>query len=80
MSEYVKRFKDKDEDKDKNKNNKLTSVRIDDDKLLGKCKTISTKIGDLRSSKLIALPVIYDRFIKMKIRRNGNQVYTNSVI
>ena len=72
MSGYVKSFKDKEEDKDKNKNNKLTSVRIDDDKLLGTYKTISTKIGDLRSSKLIALRVIYDRFIKIKTRRNDN--------
>ena len=42
MSEYVKTFKDK--GGDKNKNNQLMSLRIDDDKLLEKYKTIWTKL------------------------------------
>ena len=38
LSGYVKTFKVKDEDKEKN--NKLVSFRIDDEKLLEKCKVI----------------------------------------
>ena len=57
MSGYIKTFKVKDGDKDKN--NKLMSFRIDDEKLLEKCKAIWTKIEDLRSIELNALP-LYD--------------------
>ena len=57
MSGYVKTFKVKDWDEDKN--NKLMSFRIDDEKLLEKCKAIWTKIEDLRSIELNALP-LYD--------------------
>ena len=42
VSGYVKTFKNKDGNKDKS--NKLMSIRIDDDKLLQKYKTIWTKI------------------------------------
>ena len=42
MSGYVKTFKDK--CRDKNKNNKLMSLRLEDDKLLEKYKTIWTNI------------------------------------
>ena len=38
MNGYIKTFKVKDGDKDKN--NKLMSLRIDDQKLLEKCKAI----------------------------------------
>ena len=38
MSGYVKTFKVKEGDKDKN--NKLMSLRVDDKKLLEKCKAI----------------------------------------
>ena len=44
MSEYVKTFKVKDGDKDEN--NKLMSFRMNDAKLLEKCKAILTKIGN----------------------------------
>ena len=57
MSGYVKTFKVKDGDKDKN--NKLMSFRIDDEKLLEKCRAIWTKIEDLKSIELNALP-LYD--------------------
>ena len=43
MSGYVKV-----KDGDKNKNNKLMSFRINDEKLLGKYKTIWTKVEDLK--------------------------------
>ena len=46
MSGYVKKFKVK--DGDKNKNNKLMSSCINDEKLLGKYKTIWTKVEDLK--------------------------------
>ena len=42
MSGYVKTFKDK--CRDKNKNDKLMSLRLQDDKLLEKYKTIWTSI------------------------------------
>ena len=44
MSRYVKTFKVK--GGDKGKNNKLTSFRINDEKLLEKYKSIWTKIED----------------------------------
>ena len=43
------------------KNNKSMSFRIDDEKLLKKCKTICTKIEDLKDIELNALPVYDDR-------------------
>ena len=48
MNGYVKIFKVKDGDKDKS--NKLMSIRIDDEKLLEKYKTICTKIKDFTES------------------------------
>ena len=42
MSQYVKTFKIQEWNEDKK--NKLRSFRIDDEKLLEKCKTIWTKI------------------------------------
>ena len=59
MSGYVQSFKDKNGDKDKN--NKLVSFRINDEKLLEKCKTIWTKVEDLKIIELNALPVSDDR-------------------
>ena len=75
MSGYVKTFKVKDGDKDKN--NKLIPFRSDNEKLLEKYKTISTKIEDLKNVELNALPVYDDRYIKTKIRTYGDKVYTN---
>ena len=46
---YVKTFKQK--------NNKLISLRIDNEKLLRKYKTIWTKIEDLKNIELHALTV-----------------------
>ena len=46
MSGYVKIFKDKDRQKVKDQKNKSLSFCIYDDRLLEKCKTISTKIED----------------------------------
>ena len=43
------------------KNNKSMSFRIDDEKLLKKCKTNCTKIEDLKDIELNALPVYDDR-------------------
>ena len=59
MGGFFKTFKVKDEDKDKNK--KFMSLHIHDEKLLEKCKAISTKIEDLQNIELNALPVYYDR-------------------
>ena len=53
------------------------SFRIDDEKLLEKCKAIWTKIEDLKSIELNALPLYDDPYIKTKIRKCGDQVYTN---
>ena len=64
MSGYVKKFKVKDEDKDESM--KLISFRIDGNKLLVKCKTIWTKITDLKNTEWNALPVYDDRYIKLK--------------
>ena len=41
---------------------------IDDKKLLEKCKTIWSKINDLKNIELDAFPVFDDRYIKNKIR------------
>ena len=75
MSEYIKTFNVKDRDKDRNE--KLMSVHIDDEKLLDKYKTIWTKIEDLKNTELNALPVYDDRYIKFRIRKYGNKIYTN---
>ena len=64
MSGYVKTFKDK--GGDKNKNNKLMSLRIDDDKLLEKYTTISSKIENFKNIELGALPVYDNRCIEPK--------------
>ena len=74
-SKYVKKFKDK--GGDKNKNYKLMSLHIDDDKLLKKYKTIWTKLEDLQSIELDALPVYDGRYIKTKIRTYDDKIYTN---
>ena len=65
MSGYVKTSKDKGEDK--NKNNKLMSLHIDDNKLLGKYETIWTKIEDIKHIELDALKVYYDIYIYIYI-------------
>ena len=51
MGRYVKTFEVKEVDKDKNNN--LMSFRIDDEKLLEKCKTIWTKMDYLKNIKLM---------------------------
>ena len=55
MIGYVETCKDK--GGDKIKINKLMSLRIDDNNLLKKCKTIWYKIEDLQNIELDALPV-----------------------
>ena len=72
MSGYVKTFK-----MVKEGNNKFMSLRIDDEKLLEKYKTIWTKIENLKNIKLNALPVNDDRYIKTKTRALSDTVYTN---
>ena len=44
------------------------SLHIDDDQLLEKYKTLWTKIEDLKSIELNALPVYDNRYTKSKIR------------
>ena len=51
MSRYVKTFEVK--ERDKHKNNNLMSFRIDDEKLLEKCKAIWTKMDYLKNIKLM---------------------------
>ena len=51
--------------------------RIDDEKLVEKCKTIWTKIEDLKNTELNAWPVCDDRYIKTKIKAYGGKAYTN---
>ena len=75
MSRYFQKFKVKDGDKDKN--NKLMSFYKDYEKLLDKCKTIGTKIKDLKTIELNALSVYDDRYIKTKIRTHDANLYTN---
>ena len=70
MRGYVNNSKMKDVDKDKNY--KLIPFRIDDGKLLEKCKTIWTKIETLNS-----LPVHSNRYIKTKVRTHGDKFYNN---
>ena len=74
MHGYVKTFKVKNGNKDEN--NKVMSLRINDDKLLEKYKTIWTKIEGLKNIELHALPVYDDRYIKNKIRTYGDKVHT----
>ena len=47
------------------KNNRLMSFRIDDKKLVEKCKAIWAKFEDLKNIELNALPVYDDTYIKM---------------
>ena len=61
----------------KERNNKLMSFQIDNEKLLGKYKTIWTMIEDLKIIKLNTLPVYGDRLIKTKTRTFRDKVYTN---
>ena len=74
MSRYIKAFKHKNEKKNKNK---LTSFRINDNKLLEKYENIWTKIENLKNIKLGVLPGFDDRYIKTKIRTYGDNIYTN---
>ena len=52
------------------------SLQRDDNKLLKKYKTISTKIEDLKNIELNNLLVCDDRYLKTKIRTYGDEVYT----
>ena len=52
------------------------SLQRDDNKLLKKYKTISTKIEDLKNIELNTLLVCDDRYLKTKIRTYGDEVYT----
>ena len=67
ISEYVKTSKIKEGDKSK----RLMSPRVDDEKLLEKCKAIWTKIEDLINIKLKALPV-YDAREQIYKSQNKN--------
>ena len=70
MNGYIKTFKDK----DRNKQNKLMFFRIDDEKLLEKCKIICTKIKDVKNIKLNALPVYDDEYINcLKYHENARK-------
>ena len=62
MNGYVKTFKVE----DGNKNNKLMSFHIYNVKLLEKCKTIWTKIEDLKIIEMTALPVYDDEYKETK--------------
>ena len=53
------------------------SFHIHNKKLLEKDKAIWTKVEDLKSIELNALPVYDDSYIKTKIRTYGDKVYTN---
>ena len=75
MSGYLKTFKVK--DGDKNWNNKSMYFCITDNSLLEKYKIICTKIEDLKSIRLIVLPVYDDKYIKIEKRTYGDKVYTN---
>ena len=59
-------------DGDKDTNNRLMPFRIDDEKLLEKCKAIWTEIEYSKNIELNALPVCDDRYIKTKIRIYGD--------
>ena len=75
-SGYVKTFKVKEGDKDKN--NKLMFFGVDDEKVLGKCKAIWTRIEDLKNIELNTFSVYDDRYIKAKLRTYCVKVYTSS--
>ena len=53
------------------------SFYIDDDKLLEKYKTISSKIGDLQNIEMNALAIYDERYIKTITRAYDNKVQTN---
>ena len=75
MSRYVETFVGK--GGDKNKNDKLISLRIDDNELFEKYKTIWTKIEDSKNIELDALAVYDGKCIKTTTRRHGDEFYTN---
>ena len=52
-------------------------LRIDDDKLLEKYKTIWINIEDLQNIDLDILPVYDDGYIKTKMKAYGDKIYTN---
>ena len=52
-------------------------LRIDDDKLLEKYKTIWIKIEDLQNIDLDISPVYDDGYIKTKMKTYGDKIYTN---
>ena len=60
-----------------NKNNRLISLHIDDDELQEIYKTIWTRTEDLKSTELDNLPVYDSRYIKTKVKTNGDKIYTN---
>ena len=53
---------------------RIMSLHKDDDKLLGKFKTIYTKIKDLKNIELDGLPVYAKRCITTKIKIYGDKV------
>ena len=55
-------------------------LHIDDDKLLEKYKILWTKIEDLKSAEVDALPVYDDRYIRTKIRTYGDKIYPNLTV
>ena len=72
MSEYVKNIKVKDGDK----NNKfMFFVQTMIGSILEKPETIWTKIEEMQSISLNALPVYDDRYIKTKISIFGDKIY-----
>ena len=71
MSGYVQTFTVE------NKINKLISVSIDNEKLLEKYRAIWTKIENLKTIELDALPVYDKKYLKTKIRTSDDKVYTN---
>ena len=71
MSGFVEVFKVK------KGNNKLMSFSTEEEKLLEKYEAIQTNIGDLKNIKLKTLRVYDHRYIKTKIIKFGDQIYTN---
>ena len=53
------------------------SFCIDDEKLLEKYKAIWTKTEDLKKTELNSLPALDGRYIKIKIKKYSDKVYTN---
>ena len=68
ISGYVKTFKVED------KINKLMLFRIEDEKLLEKCKAIWT---NLKNIKLTSLPAYDDKYLKSKTRTYGGKLYAD---